>query len=76
MVAVFLRGRYRARVTETKMAWSAKSNEVLFGVKADAVEVAGVVEVMGSPSVWRVLVFSNDGYAGVVKDECPLLGGF
>ena len=37
--------------------------------------MAGVVELMGSPSVWRVLVFSSDGDTRVVKDEEPLVSG-
>ena len=37
--------------------------------------MAGVVELTDSPCVRRVLVFSDDGDAGVVKEEDPLVCG-
>ena len=37
--------------------------------------MAGVVELMGSPSVWCVRVLFDDGDAGVVENKEPLVRG-
>ena len=43
-------------------------------MQADAVEMVGVVELVDSPGVWGVLVFFDEGDAGVVEKESPLFG--
>ena len=76
LAEVFRRGKFQVLETATVMAWFVRSRRVtvlIYRVQADAVEVAGVVELIGSPRVWRVLVFSNAGDARVVEDEEPLI---
>ena len=55
------------------MAWFASGDMSVIG-KADAVEMAGVIELDHAPAVWGVEVFVQYCNAGVVEYKAPLIG--